>query len=386
MFHFDVPPFPYVDPWKASYEERRSELTRGKQRVAYFYENPDNSTFRYRVYNMIQVLRESKQNISAAYFHYDEIDRLPEIVDLADVLVVCRSRYTGKLNYVITKARNKGKQVFFDIDDFVFDPAYVHHILYTLDQDVSHPKGWDHWFAYVGRMGATLRLCDMAITTNSYLAARIGEYSGRPVRIIPNFLNREQIEISRRIMNEKRKCGFSRNENFHLGFFSGTPTHNKDFEIVSGALARLLETDPRIVISIAGFFDLKGQLGDYSSRIVVHPFHDFINLQRLIGQVEINLVPLQDNIFTNCKSELKYFEAAIVGTVSVASPVMSYSTVITDGDNGYLARSFEWYEKLRAVIDAADCYEDMAERAFSDAEEKFAWYHQIDRLEKTLFA
>jgi len=36
--------------------------------------------------------------------------------------------------------------------------------------------------------------------------------------------------------------------------------------------------------------------------------------------VEIVIAPLQENVFTNCKSELKYFEAAIVGTIPSYSP------------------------------------------------------------------
>ncbi|MGA9407758.1 MAG: hypothetical protein WBW71_11565, partial [Bacteroidota bacterium] len=39
------------------------------------------------------------------------------------------------------------------------------------------------------------------------------------------------------------------------------------------------------------------------SRIHYFQFSDFINLQRLIGSVDFNLVPLQHNAFTQCKSE-----------------------------------------------------------------------------------
>lgn len=386
MFDLNVSSVSYTDPWAAPFEVRLAALVKGDRRVAYFYENPDNSTFRYRVYNMIQALEKSQNRISSAYFFQNDLDRLIEVVDLADVIVICRSRYCDKLNRAITQARNKGKRVFFDVDDLVFDTTYTHLIVHTLDQDLNHPNVWDHWFSYIARIGATLQLCDGVITTNSFLAARVQDYAKKPVFVIPNFLNHEQIEISKQIFGEKLDCNFSRNNQINIGYFSGTPSHNKDFEIVSESLVRLLKKDARVSLRVVGFMDLKEPLLSYSSRIEFYPLHDFINLQRLIGQVEINLVPLQDNVFTNCKSELKYFEAAIAGTLSIASPVFTYANAIRDGENGYLARAFEWDEKLEMLLDSFDLYPEMAQKAFKDAEQKFAWYNQVDLIEKTLFS
>lgn len=385
LFAVDIPPIPYVDPWCSSFEERLRALTKGSQRVAYYYEDPDNSTFRYRVYNMIQALGLSRQGTSAGYFHQGDLGSLGKVIDLCDVLVVCRSRYRHELNQAITRARSRGKPVFFDIDDMVFDADYAHLVVHTLDQDLNHPDVWDYWFAYMGRIGATMRLCDETITTNDYLAAQIRNFTERPVSIIPNFLNREQMEISRRIFEMKRSQGFERNHEFHLGYFSGTPTHNKDFAIISDALLELLSENPHIIIRIVGFMDIEGPLQRFSSRIERYPLQDFVNLQRLIGEVEINLMPLQDNEFSNCKSELKYYEAGIVGTLSIASPVHNYVKAIRDGDNGYLASAHEWYKKLVEVTYEMDSYPMMAQKARMDCEEKYAWYNQTDLIERILF-
>ena len=37
---------------------------------------------------------------------------------------------------------------------------------------------------------------------------------------------------------------------------------------------------------------------------------------------------MENNKFTNCKSELKFFEAAIAETVTVASPTFNYKNAI----------------------------------------------------------
>src|SRR3954464_11452487 len=87
-------------------------------------------------------------------------------------------------------------------------------------------------------------------------------------------------------------------------------------------------------------------------------------------------MPLQYNTFTDCKSELKYFEAAAVGTVSIASPSHTYSRAIRDGDTGYLARSYEWMEVISRALQDMDGYRAMAGRARADALAKYAWHEQ----------
>ena len=133
------------------------------------------------------------------------------------------------------------------------------------------------------------------------------------------------------------------------------------------ALARLLDRDPRLVVRVVGFLEPRGELLRHRNRLEVYPLQDFLNLQRLLAEVEVNIVPLQDNVFTNCKSELKYFEAAICGTLTVASPTFVFRRAITNGETGFLAYAHEWEAKLQtaiATLEQPDRYADIAERAF----------------------
>ena len=75
----------------------------------------------------------------------------------------------------------------------------------------------------------------------------------------------------------------------------------------------------------------------YRDRIEFYPLQDFMNFQRLIAEVEINIAPLQDNTFTNCKSELKFFEAAICGTLTLATPTFSFRNSIVHGTTGFFS-------------------------------------------------
>lgn len=381
MFLANIPAVPYTNPWIVALHERIKTLARGKRRVAYFYETANNSTFRYRAYNMAQALNdENNRDVSASYFFWDDLHLIDEIADLADVLVICRSRYCNRINQLITKFRLRGKRILFDIDDLVYDSSYAHLILSTLGQDAGNPEIWDYWFSYLGRMGETLRWCDGAITTNKYLAARIAKFSGLPVSVVPNFINKEQLALSETIFRIKEASGFASDDKICLGYFSGSPSHNLDYEIITTALEEVLNNDERVELMVVGYIEAGSALSKFGSRIKYQPFQDYVNLQRLIGSVEFNLMPLQSNVFTNCKSELKYFDAAIVGTLSIASPSYTYAAAIQDGENGYIAQAHQWASVIQRAIENIDNYPNMAATAYADAHSKYAWLNQRETI------
>ncbi len=371
---------PYRDPWQLPLSERLKALSRGRRRVAYFYELADNSTFRYRVYNMAQVLNEAPDaephEVSAGYFFLDDLPLVPDLADRAELLVICRTRYDHRVAQLIASFRARGRRVLYDTDDLVFDPAYAHLLVTTLDLDPRDPRVWNDWFAYTARLGATLNACDGAITTTPALAERLRACADVPVAIVPNFLNREQLALSDRLFEAKSDARLGEDGLVHLGYFSGSPSHNRDFAMVVPALQTLLDEDPGLGVVVVGFIEPGPALERFGSRVRKVEFQDYVNLQRLIARVEYNLMPLQYNVFTHCKSELKYFDAAVVGTVSVASPTASYRAAIRHGDNGWLAQSHQWLAVLRQALAARDGYRAMAERAHADARQRYAWTSQ----------
>lgn len=375
MIELSVPSVVYRDPWAMPFSDRVRAFLKGERRIAYLYDEPDNSTFRYRVYNMIQALALEGGMVSASFFRASEYHRIGPLIDQADAVVICRCRYAAPLASLIMRARRKGKRVLFDVDDLVIDARRIPLIMDTLNANTTDPGTLDWWYAYVGRQQATLRECDGAITTNFHLAGMIEEVSGNPCGVIPNFMNTEQLDISINLFEEKRAEGFDQGDSISLGYFSGSPSHKKDFDLVSGALARTMADDERLRVSIAGYIELTPELQPFADRVTYIPFQDFINLQRMVAGVDINLMPLQHNLFTNCKSELKYFEAAAVGTVSIASPTYTYGRAIQDGENGFIARDHEWDQVIRKAVDLMDepgAYARLAEAAQKDATERFS--------------
>jgi glycosyltransferase involved in cell wall biosynthesis len=374
-------PSAYEHAWNLSLKERLSMLAQGRYRVAYYYPQGDTGTFRYRAYNMVQVLNEQPQEVSSAYFFHADLTRIDDIAASANMLVVCRARYEYQVARLIEHFKKQGKKVLFDIDDLAFNTDYAHLLMQSLDVNFDDPAVWDNWFAYISRLGQTMRMCHGAIATGSLLAQRITEFVDFDVRIIPNFLNREQTTISKAVLKAKQalasQCPVAQRDALYLGYFSGTASHNRDFALIGHALKELLATHRQWRLALVGHIDPPSQLLDFSDRIDRYPFQDYVNLQRLIGAVDINLMPLQCNAFTECKSELKYFEAAAVGTLGVASPVGSFATAIHHGRTGWLAQLHQWTHLLeQAMSEVLQPRLQITQQALQDAHFRYGWQAQ----------
>jgi glycosyltransferase involved in cell wall biosynthesis len=82
-------------------------------------------------------------------------------------------------------------------------------------------------------------------------------------------------------------------------------------------------------------------------------------------------VPLQSNVFSNSKSELKYFEAAIVETPTLATPTYSFRLAIEDGVNGYLVDAYDWEDRIEQAVRGDLDLAGVAERGL---EHTLRWY------------
>ncbi|MBR0655598.1 glycosyltransferase family protein [Plastoroseomonas arctica] len=377
----------YTDPWQDDFETRFQALTARRRRIAYYYTEPDNSTFRYRCYNMVQTVNAVAPDTGAAWFCRADGERLGRVADAADVLILGRVRYDTPVVQLVARARAGGARILFDVDDLVCDTRHIELLMNSLNQDTGPAGNWDYWFSYIGRMGAALRLCDGVITTNAFLGQQIARDSGLPVAIVPNYLNREQEAVSRAIVAAKRDGNWARNGRIHVGYFSGSPTHTRDFAIVASSLATLLAEEPRLIVRLVGMLDPHPALAPWRHRIEVHPFTDFLTLQRLVGSTEISLAPLQDNIFTNSKSELKYFEAAAVATLTIASPTFTFRQAIDEGRTGLLANELEWADKIRQAIRMIDDgrYQPVVLAAAESAMARYGSDAQLPAIERAAF-
>ena len=227
--------------------------------------------------------------------------------------------------------------------------------------------------AYYDRVRRTLLECDFGIAPTEFLAGRIRRV-GKPSFVHPNGFDAETLARSRlavRDRRNKRGDGLAR-----IGYATGTRTHQKDFAVAAGAVARVLRERPnsRLVLfkhSQSSLLNVSEfpELADVQHQIEWRDFVPLSDLPSELAQFDVNIAPLEvGNPYCESKSELKYFEAALAGTPTIASPTQPFVSAIHDGKTGLLADTEEdWYLAIRTMVDTPEARQAIAERAFYDA-------------------
>ena len=133
-----------------------------------------------------------------------------------------------------------------------------------------------------------------------------------------------------------------------------------------------MEKYENIELVLAGPLDVESKLNKFSSRIKQLPFVSREKHFENIARVDINIAPLEiGNPFCEAKSELKFFEAGIVGVPTVAAATQTFREAIADGIDGFVAGGEEeWFSKLEKLIVDENLRKTMGEKARQTALEK----------------
>lgn len=339
-----------ANPWNNIYSDRIDVLKKAKKlnkkTVAFVYPIFDSSTFRYRGYNVCETLEYSFQ-WAGSCFETKEVKELEFELENIDVIVLIRCDWDDEIEHFIDLSKSRGIQVVYDVDDLIYDPKYMPIVIKTLGLN-KHTE-WNYWFGLTYRNHLVASMCDAFITTNGYLAEYLQKDFGKPCYIIKNYLNWTQEQVSKDYFEQKQ--GMKADKPFEIGYFSGSNTHVKDIMIAMPEIERLLKKYDDTVLKIVGHMDFPKEYSYLveKNRIKFVPFQTFVGLQHEQSKVDVNIVPLVNNEFSNCKSELKYFETAIVGTITCATPTYTYKDAIENGDNGYLCEKGDWFSVLEKV-------------------------------------
>ena len=318
-------------------------LGKSKRIVVYIIEGENDSQCRYRCKNLKVAFSRENSPWVVIWFYKGEFKKIERYLDAIDLVVILRQtekKYT--LLSIIDKLRSKNMRVLFDLDDLLFDYKDLGLVF-----DTVREKSIFYWLGYIWGIRRIAKRVDGFTCTNEFLAGKLKRSFGKSVKVIPNSLNKEQIEVSEQAVKTKlvRK---NVDDEFVIGYFSGSPTHAMDFALVEPELIRFLKEYENVKLVVVGYMKFSKQMRELVDvgRVEVMGVVDYLRLQELMSRVDVNIAPLVINDFTNCKSELKFFEAAAVETTTIASPNYSFKKAITDGKNGFLAKPGEWYQKL----------------------------------------
>ncbi len=281
----------------------------------------------------------------------------PTVFEWADVVVFNRHYDLGthSLRNIMRYCRSLGKVVVYETDD----------LLQALDPQNPMYEDMKKHVDQVQTMATEASVCT---TTGVELRDQLLTYNDN-VQILPNCMDKDVWRMRD-----------SKSKRLRIGWAGGS-SHMADMMIIIKVIKRLKqEYDFDFVIfglsdvhwpeSVARLkakheeqtknFPLMVPAAWYTATMTLAkeledlefehiPFvpHSEYNETLAKADLDIGLCPLVDTVFNRCKSAIKFYEYAMVGTATLASKIPPY-----EGEVGYCAkdRYADWYKKLKKLI------------------------------------
>ncbi len=293
----------------------------------------------------------------------------------AAVVVLWRAEWSARVAAVISAARGFGAKIVFDCDDLMVEPelARVEYIDGIRTQGLTEPMVAD----FYARVRQTLLATDACLSPTVFLTARM-QRSGKPGFVLPNGFDADTLRASSEARISRRGAGEC--PILRLGYAGGTRTHQKDFAVIAGPVAEVLRAgaNRRLVLFRTAHhpcLDID-EFPEFAALAAQIEWRDLVALNALpweLARFDINLAPLEvGNPYCEAKSELKFFEAALAGVPTIASPTQPFRDAIRDGQNGYLAADPQtWQQRMTALLTDADLRQRLADQARADVSRQY---------------
>ena len=284
---------------------------------------------------------------------------LLDYVDRYREFVLQRVPHDAGVEAFVRAAKARGRRVVVDVDDLVIHERYV--------ADVP-PLAHELYAQGRRRIGQVLALVDEATCPTAPLAAELQAcFPHLRVQVVRNVASRAMVERSDAAV--ARAPEVAADGTVTIGYFAGTRTHDRDLATIAAALAEVLALRPQVRLLLAGEIDVPRALAAFGARVARRDPVPWPELPALLRQADVHVVPLVDEPFSRCKSELKWVEAALVGRPVVAAAVGPFRDCVRHGANGWLAATpAQFVPHLLAAIDDAALRVRLGAAARADAQ------------------
>lgn len=286
-------------------------------------------------------------------------DRSGSISQMQDCSVVIFYRVPWREDVIacFKEAKRLGIHTVFDIDDLVFDTDVFGQVLKnTLKSDAEKADLVDGVRLYCDAMlqadenwFSTKTLCDLS--DDAY---------GTHGVCVPNCIPEELASVAEEFSGEKKDGRI-----VTIFYGAGSSTHDMDIAEVSDVLEQLLMRNDNVRLTLIGDIKFGFRNAELKRKIARVERIGLKDYYYLISQSDIAVIPLEQNLFNTAKSNIKYLEASLFRVPSVCSDLYEFSSVIKNGDNGFIAKSREeWAKYLQLLIDSKAQRDAVGESAY----------------------
>ena len=320
---------------------------------------------KYRVIQKQEMLEEL--GIPCSVTSWTDSNEAKKQISLASLVIFYRVPGFDSVMDLIVECRRLNIKTLWDVDDLIFD------------EDVLKTSSTINSLAPAEKEGVingaklyrkAMLACDEGIASTSGLAKAMKEAGLETVYVVENALDDETLAAARSIEGRLKK---QEDSLIRIIYGSGTKTHNIDFLEAAPALANILKENPNVRFRIIGYLELPEYFDDVQSQIERIPFCNYTEYLTYLSECDISIAPLENFVFNDAKSNIKYLEASITKVASVCSPRAAFADVIVNGENGFLAdNEQQWHEAFDTLIQNPELRDSMAQAAYRTVTETYS--------------
>ncbi|HIP26158.1 MAG TPA: glycosyltransferase family 1 protein [Flavobacteriaceae bacterium] len=215
-------------------------------------------------------------------------------------------------------------------------------IIYDIDDDLINYFKDDS--TRVETIKYLLTNSDIVTVSTNNLLIEYKQYNSN-IKKIDNILNAKIWESSIRTIEK--------NETINI-LYMGSKSHYNDFLLIKNELIQLKKYyGEKVSIDIIGVMSKELYSGKEYFNYITPPeearssYDEFVKWISRENRWHIGIAPLEDNIFNNKKSYIKFLDYSALGLLTIASKVVPYTDVIESGINGVLVdKGEDWFDKI----------------------------------------
>jgi glycosyltransferase involved in cell wall biosynthesis len=280
----------------------------------------------------------------------------------ADAIIFYRIAATVESMLCLAWCEANGVPTFYDIDDLVFDAEHfpeefaAYGDAITADQHFDLRRG-------VALVKAAIGWCDYGIASTRRLSDRLAPLVRKQTALV----HRNSLSVKVQPATHEAAAHL-RTAGPVLFYGSGTKAHARDFQdLLAPALNTLMSRHPGVGLITVGFVDVSALALQFSGRVEHVPYvPDRDVYLSLLAATDINLAVLSKNAFNDCKSEIKWLEAAAFGIPSVVPDVAGMREVVKDGRDAIVVdgdSAAAWLQALERLAGDAVLRQEIGSRA-----------------------
>jgi glycosyltransferase involved in cell wall biosynthesis len=293
------------------------------------------------------------EGVVTEIFKHHDVEQFLNAVAGAHRVIFYRVPAFPDIVRAILTVKALGIPTYYDIDDLIFDPRHYPDSYESYENQISYEE-YAGLIRGVPMFRYAMSLCDYGIASTPPLATEVAKIVAKGHCILlRNGLDERSDDFV--ALGEKPPAD---RPTVTIFYGSGTKAHNSDFNENAGpALLSIMSRHQNVQLVIVGHLQLRAEFDRFAERVRRLPLiSDISQYWLLLASADINLAVLAPNMSCDCKSEIKWLEAAVVQIPSVVSDTATYKEALKNGVDALLAEADPraWEQAIeRLVLDAA---------------------------------